>query len=244
MSIGENVLDFRLLAASKTYCQTGFPYFGTNPTKQYFLCQTLKLFPNTPNTKFNHNKVEPNLKKGYVEIGVCGLSCKLCPAYHRETKSRCGGCKSEYRMGAVCQFHTCAVKKKGVDFCGLCDENNVCARWRKFREAGKHHDSFVCYRRLEDNIAFIQRFGMEEFENQQGTREKLLRAILTEFNEGRSKSFFCIAAAVLEIGELESVLENAREKSKRLDIKAKSQVMRSLLNEIADNRNYFLKLRR
>ena len=85
---------------------------------------------------------------------------------------------------------------------------------------------------------------MEEFEKQQETREKLLRAILTEFNEGRSKSFYCIAATVLEIGELESVLENAREKSKGLDIKVKSEVMHSLLNEIADNRSYLLKLRK
>ena len=184
------------------------------------------------------------MKKDSIEIGVCGLSCRLCPAYHRETKSKCEGCKSEYRMGAACPFHTCAIKKKGIDFCGLCNENNTCAKWRKFREAGKQHDSSVCYQQLEDNIAFIQRHGMEEFEKQQETREKLLRAILTEFNEGRSKSFYCIAATVLEIGELESVLANAREKSKGLDIKAKSEVMHSLLNEIADSRSYLLKLRK
>jgi len=188
--------------------------------------------------------VKPKMKKSYIEIGICGLSCKLCPAYHRETKSKCEGCKSEYRMGAVCPFHTCAIKKKRIDFCGICDENNTCAKWRKFREAGKQHDSILSYQRLEDNIAFIQKNGMEEFEKQQETRERLLRAILTEFNEGRSKTLYCIAATVLEIGELESVLENARAKSKGLDIKAKSEVMHSFLNEIADNRNYLLRLRK
>ena len=147
-------------------------------------------------------------------------------------------------MGAVCPFHTCAIKKKRTDFCGLCDENNTCAKWRKFREAGKQHDSLLSYQRLEDNIAFIQKNGMGAFEKQQETRETLLRAILTEFNEGRSKTFYCIAAAVLEIGELERVLENARVKSKGLDIKAKSEVMHSFLKEIADNRNYLLKLRK
>jgi Protein of unknown function (DUF3795) len=184
------------------------------------------------------------MKKSYVEIGICGLSCRLCPAYHRETKSKCEGCKSEYRMGATCPFHTCAFKKKRIDFCGFCDESNACARWGKFREAGKQHDSIVCYQRLEDNIAFIQKTGMEEFEKQQKTREKLLRAILTEFNEGRSKTFYCTAATVLEIGELERVLEKARTKSQGLDVRAKSEVMHSFLNEIADNRNYLLKLRK
>jgi|SRR5665647_739072 len=184
------------------------------------------------------------MEPSFFEIGVCGLSCRLCPAYHRETKSKCGGCKSEYRMGAACPFHNCAVKKKRIDFCGFCGENNTCGKWRKFREAGKHHDSILSYQRLEDNIALIQKNGMEEFEKQQETREKLLRAILTEFNEGRSKTFYCIAATVLEIGELEIVLENARAKSKGLDIRVKSEVMHSLLNEIAENKKYILKLRK
>ena len=182
--------------------------------------------------------------KSYVKIGVCGLSCRLCPAYHRETKSKCDGCKSEYRMGAPCPFHTCAVKKRGIDFCGFCNENSTCDRWRKFREGGKQYDSIVCYQRLEDNIDFIQKYGMEEFEKQQKTREKLLRAILAEFNEGRSKTLYCVAATILEIEELESVLEKARAKSKGLETRAKSGVMHSLLNEIAKEKNYLLKLRK
>jgi len=188
--------------------------------------------------------VKPPMKRSFIEIGVCGLSCRLCPAYHRETKSKCEGCKSEYRMGAACPFHNCAVKKKGIDFCGFCDENNTCAKWRKFREAGKQHDSLLSYQKLEDNIAFIQKNGMEEFEKQQKKREKLLRAFLAEFNEGRSKTLYCIAATVLQMDELESLLEKARAESKGLDIEAKSEIMHSLLNEIAKNRSYLLKLRK
>jgi hypothetical protein len=85
---------------------------------------------------------------------------------------------------------------------------------------------------------------MEEFEKQQKTREKLVRAMLLEFNEGRSKTLYCIAATMLEIGELENVLEEARAKSKDLDPKAKSEVMHSLLEEIAGKKKYVLKLRK
>ena len=184
------------------------------------------------------------MKRGFTEIGVCGLSCRLCPAYYRETKSKCDGCKSEFRMGAPCPFHTCAVKKKGVDFCGFCDKNSSCDRWKEFREAGKRHDSIVCYQRLEDNIAFIQKYGLEKFEQEQKTREKLLKDILAEFNEGRSKTLYCIAATIFGIEELESILREARAKSKGLDVKAKSEIMHSILNEIAEDKNYFLKLRK
>ena len=68
--------------------------------------------------------------------------------------------------------------------------------------------------------------------------------MLTEFNEGRSKTLYCVAATILEIGELERVLDEARAKSKELDLKEKSEVMHSLLNEIANNKNYLLKLRK
>ena len=184
------------------------------------------------------------MKISHIDIGVCGLSCRLCPAYYRETKSKCEGCKSEYRMGAACPFHNCGVKKKGIEFCGFCNENTSCRRWGKFREMGKQHDSIVCYQKLEDNIGFIQKNGIEEFEKQQNAREKLVRSMLSEFNDGRSKTIYCIAATILEIRDLEDVLAEARERSMGLDVKAKSEVMHSLLNKIAENKNYLLKLRK
>jgi len=76
-------------------------------------------------------------------------------------------------MSAACVFQNCALKKKGVEFCGFCEENNACARWSKHREMGKKHDSIVCYQKVEDNIAFIQKNGMIEFEKQQKIRENL-----------------------------------------------------------------------
>ncbi|MCW4044185.1 MAG: DUF3795 domain-containing protein [Candidatus Bathyarchaeota archaeon] len=180
----------------------------------------------------------------YVEIGICGLSCRLCPAYHRETKSKCGGCKSEFRMGATCPFHNCALKKKGVEFCGFCEESKTCERWCKHRESGKEHDSILSYQKVEDNIAFIHNNGLAQFEKEQKTREQLLKQMLTEFNEGRSKSLYCIAATVLEIGELEMVLEEARDKTKGFDVKEKSETMHSLLDIVAVKKNYLLKLRK
>jgi ATP-dependent protease HslVU (ClpYQ) ATPase subunit len=188
--------------------------------------------------------VKAAVKISYVEIGICGLSCRLCPAHHRETKSKCPGCKSEYRMGAACAFQNCALKRKAVEFCGFCDESKTCERWRKNREMGKKGDSLVSYQKVEDNIAFIQKSGMPEFEKQEKAREDLLKAMMGEFNEGRSKTLYCVAATVLKIGELEKILNEARAKSKGLDLNAKSKIIHSLLDEIANEKNYLLKLRK
>ena len=180
----------------------------------------------------------------YPEIGICGLSCRLCPRYHTESKSRCGGCKSEFRMAAGCPFITCAIKKKGIEFCWQCKENETCEKWRKHREFSKQVDSFICYQKLEDNIAFIQKNGVNEFEKEQKTRENLLKEMLQEFNEGRSKSYYCIAATVLDIEELEEALTKAKKDSIGLEIKERSKVLHSILDKLAERKNYYLKLRK
>jgi hypothetical protein len=184
------------------------------------------------------------VKISHVEVGVCGLSCRLCPAHYRETKSRCGGCKSEFRMGAPCPFHNCAIKKKGVEFCGFCPENSACEKWIRHRENSREHDSIVCYQKLEDNVSFIMQRGMNKFEEQQRAKEKLLRQMLSEFNDGRSKTFYCVAATMLEIDELEFALKQAREKSMGLDPKQKAEAMHSLLDKVAESKHYLLKLRK
>ena len=147
-------------------------------------------------------------------------------------------------MVAPCPFHNCAIRKKEVEFCGFCPENATCERWKKHREASKEHDSIVCYQKLEDNIAFIRQNGIEEFEKLQINREKLLRQVLSEFNDGRSKTLYCVAATVFEIYELENVLKQAREKSRNFDPKQKAAVMHSLLDKVAEKKHYLLKLRK
>ena len=183
------------------------------------------------------------MKIRYPEIGICGLSCRLCPHYHTEGASRCRGCKTESRMGAGCPFITCALKRKGIEFCWDCEENETCEKWTKHKEAAKKADSFTCYQKLEDNIACIRTNGADEFEEMQKKRELLLQEMLREFNEGRSKSYYCIAATVLEMGELEEALTKAHKGSRGLGMKERSKVLHFILDEIAKQRNYYLKLR-
>jgi TPP-dependent 2-oxoacid decarboxylase len=146
-------------------------------------------------------------------------------------------------MTVGCSFITCAVKKKGIEFCWDCKENKTCEKWKKHREFGKHHDSFKCYQKLEEDISCIQKNGINEFEKSQKTREKLLQKMLKEFNEGRSKNYFCIAATVLEIEELQKALTEAKKQTTGSDIKEKSKIFHSILDALAKRKNYYLKLR-
>lgn len=184
------------------------------------------------------------MKINYPEIGICGLSCRLCPMYHTDGVSRCGGCKSEFRMAAGCPFITCAVKRKQIEFCWDCTEHKSCEKWSKHREAGKKLDSFKCYQTLEADISFIQEKGVDAFEQVQKTREHLLKEMLSEFNEGRSKRYCCIASTVFAIEELQQLLTEAKKQSQGLTLKEKSKVLHSLLDSAASKKNYVLKLRK
>ena len=180
----------------------------------------------------------------YPDIGICGLSCILCPAFHRETKSKCNGCKTETRIKVGCTFIRCAIKKKGLEFCWQCEDSRTCEKWKKHRKFSKEHDSFVCYQKLEDNITFIQSNGIKRFAQQQSIKGELLREMLNEFNGGRSKSYFCIVATVLNFEELRTAINEAKDKSEGLDVKSKSKILHSIIDQVAKKKKYCLKLRK
>ncbi len=180
----------------------------------------------------------------YPATGVCGLSCRLCPRYHTDGSSRCGGCKSPFRMGAGCPFVTCAVKKKGIELCTDCAEGETCERWTRHRELSKTIDSFVCYQKLQDNVMFIKSHGIRAFEEDAEKRRKLLEEMLAGYDDGRSKSFYCIAATVFEIAELEQALASAAASSAGMGTKEKARVMRRVLESTAKEKHYYLALRK
>jgi hypothetical protein len=74
-------------------------------------------------------------------------------------------------MTVGCPFITCAVKRKGIEFCWECEDGGSCKRWAEHRRLGRERDSFVCYAALEDNIAVIERIGIEAFADEQRLRE-------------------------------------------------------------------------
>ncbi len=147
-------------------------------------------------------------------------------------------------MKVGCPFITCAVKQRGIEFCWQCTEQENCQKWHERREWGKSHDSFVCYQKLEDNIEFIKNKGISAFVKNPQAKGQLITMMLDEFNDGRSKSFYCIAATVMDIPELKQAISQAKNESKGMDIKGKAKTLRSIINGVAAKRNYHLKLRK
>ncbi|MGI6642564.1 MAG: hypothetical protein ACOX3V_00875 [Bacillota bacterium] len=135
------------------------------------------------------------------------------------------------------------MRGRRIEFCWECEESDTCERWQAHRDAGKRSDSFKCYQKLEEDILFIRTHGIDPFIEEQETRRNLLGEMLFGFNDGRSKSYYCIAATILEVDELRGAIHRASAESDGLDAKAKARTLRDLLEAIAQVKRYCLRLR-
>lgn len=187
-----------------------------------------------------------SLKK-YPVIGACGLSCGLCPRYYTDGPSRCPGCGGPdfFNKHPSCGFITCCVKEKGLESCGQCQDLKNCPRVLKNLEAAKEHDSFISYKPLAGNLAFIQEKGIEAFVKLEKEKIRFLKELLKHYNDGRSKSFLCTGCQLLPLHNLKDAINSIKDyMPEGADAKEKARAARAAISELAETLGISLKLRR
>lgn len=179
--------------------------------------------------------------KTYPTVGACGLDCGLCPRYYTAGPSRCPGCGGPgfAEKHPSCSFITCCVKKRGFEVCGQCPEF-PCSKFKSEEEyrTVPLSSSYPPYRNVMSNLSLIKEKGVNEFLKLQGERICLLEAMIENYDEGRSKSFFCRAAALLEPAALKASLDKAKASigagsDETIDTRYKAKVLRAILAEAA-----------
>ena len=182
----------------------------------------------------------------YPTVGACGLDCGLCPRYYTLGTSRCPGCCGPdfWQKHPGSPILTCCVRRKGLEFCSDCSDF-PCS---KFKDVDRY-DSFLTHQKMVSNLNFIKKYGIKKFIDQQNKRIKLLETMITNFNDGRSRSFYCIATTLLPMPSLERALDDANQKIKTDDvssddIKTKAKILREIFNETAMKDGIELKLRK
>ena len=185
-------------------------------------------------------ETKSGLKK-YPTIGVCGLDCGLCPRYYTKGPSRCPGCGGPdfFNKRPSCSFITCCVKKKNLEVCGECPDF-PCSKFKAEQEYQQLEESssYPSYKVVMGNLNFIKEYGVKKFIDQQKKRIKLLERMIDKFDDGRSRSYFCRAACMLDVKSLENSLKRAEQKIKEdnikvSDTKVKARILRGKLEKIA-----------
>jgi len=188
--------------------------------------------------------------KIYPTLGCCGLDCGLCPRYYMVGISKCPGCCGPdfSNKHPSCSYITCCVKKKKLEVCAQCEEF-PCSKFESWLVDGGEYDCFLTHKKAYHNLSFIREYGLGKFIEQQRKRIRLLETMLGNFDDGRSKSFYCVAATLLPTTDLETSLSKAKQRTKadRIesdDIKTKSKILKGFLNNFAAREGIELKLRK
>lgn len=185
--------------------------------------------------------------KKYPIVGVCGLNCGLCPRHYTEGKSRCPGCCGPgfWEKSPGCAFITCCVKKKSLETCAQCRDFKGCEKVARLLDSAKSHDSFISYKPVASNFALIQKNGIEEFARLQIERQDFLRYLISNYDDGRSRSFYCASCQLIPLDRLKEALANAETKLiGDTDIKEKAKIVRAAISTIAGALQIDLKLRK
>ncbi len=185
--------------------------------------------------------------KQYPTLGCCGLDCGMCPTYYTDGSSRCPGCcgKDFFEKHPSCSFITCCVRKRNLEVCAQCGEF-PCA---KFDNATEGPDFKTTAKRILANQYYIKDFGIDNFLEQQAERMRVLREMLACCNDGRSKTFYCLAATLLSLNSIKEALKRAEQEiiNKSVsenDLKGRAKILKSILNQVAEEENEELKMRK
>jgi len=184
-----------------------------------------------------------NLTEEKNLAGCCGLYCGLCPRYQSTAKSRCPGCKI-LSLTISCKLFNCCVKGKGFVTCVECDDF-PCEKYEGFFQ---WDDSFITHKVCSPNIERIKKVGLKMWSQEQRKRRATLENLLANYNEGRSRSFYCIATALMPIDLIKEAVDEAQQMivddKRDCDIKAKAKILRSVIQDLALRANIDLKLRK
>ena len=175
------------------------------------------------------------IKKHFV-LGCCGIDCGLCPRFYTEGESRCPGCGGPNfnEKHPSCSILNCCFKKKNLESCGLCNEF-PCNKYDNY--SIKEKDSFVTHRKIYSNHSFIKENGLKIYLKEQKIRIKLLKLLLEKYNDNKSKNYYCLAATLLSIKNIENILMYLKN-NRDVDIKT----LKEKINECSKEENIELRL--
>jgi len=185
--------------------------------------------------------------KKYPIVGACGLNCGLCPRYYTEGTSRCPGCCGPdfWQKHPSCGFITCCVKRKNLETCAQCTDWAGCEKVARIMDSAKYQDSFLSYKPLAANFAFIQKNGIEEFARLEMEKQRFLRYLIDSYDEGRSKNFYCTGCQLIPLDKLKEALADAETRiTGATDIKEKARLVRAAIGSMADSLQIDLRLRK
>jgi len=100
------------------------------------------------------------------------------------------------------------------------------------------------HRNQKKDLEKMKRIGREAYQKELHEKMNVLDLLLSEYNDGRRKSFYCMAVNLLELHDLKSVMEDIESEvgSNQLTANEKAKIAVKIFESMAGRRNIHLKL--
>ena len=182
-----------------------------------------------------------NHVKKYETVGSCGIDCGLCPRFYTKGNSACPGCGglNFKEKHPSCGVFSCCAVKNGLEICSECKDYPC----KRFEAENVRYDSFVTHQKMFANLEYIRDYGIEQFVENQGIRMKILDDLLSNYDDGRSKSFFCISSALLPLDKLQEAHEFVQKMDSNKALEERTKALKDFLRNIAHALHIELKLK-
>lgn len=182
-------------------------------------------------------------RRDYPLFSLCGLNCGLCSRYHTEGGSRCPGCggKDFELKHPACGVISCSLKHGGIEYCFQC-KDYPCPRYHGIGQ----RDSFISYRDVLSDFSKAETEGLDSIQKELEEKMTILQELLSEYNDGRRKSFFCNAVNLLSAEEVRKVMEAIRSvpTDPTEDVKDRARRAAEAFEAMAAGKDIDLKLRK
>jgi hypothetical protein len=99
-------------------------------------------------------------------------------------------------------------------------------------------DSFVTHRNSISNLESIKTNGLAVFLKQQNKRIQILEELIENYDDGKSKSFYCLSATLLPIEELKKAIVGIKGQNESInDKKIMAKAIKNEFSQIAERNN-------
>ena len=173
--------------------------------------------------------------RGNLLYSLCGLNCGLCPMHLGNYCPGCGG--GEGNQG--CPIASCSLRHNGIEYCFQCEEF-PCEKYGGIDE----YDSFITHQNQMNDLKKGAEIGIDAYNKEQLEKIEILQYLLSNYNDGRRKTFYCVAINLLELKEIKDVIKRINEKPELndLSLKEKSAHVAGLFQNVAKQHDIELKL--
>ncbi len=140
-----------------------------------------------------------------------------------------------------CAIARCSLQRDNVEYCFLCSDF-PCQKY----DGAEETDSFITHQRQLSDIERAREIGINAYNKEQTRKSEILHTLLAEYNDGRKKTFFCLAVNLLPLPQIEEVMDQVANNPSLcvVTLKDKAAYVVALFEDVASRSGLILKLRK